>query len=76
MRTDLSALRLAPCRTWKTTRCTLVEKRHGVVNDSASHNKSLKPFRVLECAIDPRMEPSITKISKPQTGESSALSIH
>ncbi|KAF5719049.1 hypothetical protein FMUND_4838 [Fusarium mundagurra] len=57
------------------SRCPLVEKRHCVVNDSASHNKSLKPFRVLERAIDPRMEPSITKSSKPQVDEPSALSI-
>ncbi|KAJ0154839.1 MEMO1 family protein [Fusarium oxysporum f. sp. albedinis] len=56
-----------------TRRCPLVKKRHCVVNDSASHNKSLKPFRVLERAIDPGMEPSITKNSKQQVEESSAL---
>jgi hypothetical protein len=51
------------------SRCPLVEKRHCVVNDSASHNKSLKPFRMLDRAIDPRIEPSITKSSKPQAEE-------
>jgi hypothetical protein len=51
------------------SRCSLVKERHCVVNGSASRNKSLKPFRVLERAIDPRMEPSITKNSKPQVEE-------